>query len=176
MQILKNLFGRTASKPADLEEIIGKKLLNLPICTANVVVASPEYSDTLYKSRIVISANDILRWLETHLESLIRESESRKTIARALRLWLRAANADTDPSADLPDFARDLLKPNVGYFVKEGLAQIHCPTCDSYWKEVSIEEFKEHPSFDRFLCTEIWKCPAGHELYKGEREITIFMG
>lgn len=176
MQLLRNLFGKKAPDPEHFEEVIGKTLLNLRICTAKVVVANPEYGDTLYASKIIVSANDILQWVERNIELLSSQSERQRVIVRALRLWLRGANESTEHSTALPAFARGLVKPNVSYFVKNGQAELHCPICDSYWREVSAEDLTEHPCLDRVLCTEIWRCPAGHELYRSEKEINIFQG
>lgn len=173
MSIFSNLFGKKLDPKLDLEKTVGEYLLKLPRCGKDVVIISPKYGEIHYTCEIMVKAIDLLPWAEDHAEATWSSNQEEQAAKKALPLWLRGADSNSNATSYVPHFMYKVLRPYVLNFVNDGATKIYCLKCGSFVADVNMEQVDKRRSGGYSLWTDVWKCPEGHQLYYEEHELHI---
>lgn len=173
---LKKLFGREESPPLDIDKTVGRCLQSLPLCTAKVVVASPNYGDQHYRCEVIVDVDGLLLWAEHHAQSVWSSNQELQAARKALSLWLQGANrSDLAPSYVLPSFVA-VLRPYAPNFVNQRIAHIVCPDCDRGIEDIERKGLNQQRTGAWLAWTDEWHCPKGHLLYREDHELHLYLG
>lgn len=175
--IVKNLFHRNAPPPFDYEKAVGKYLLEMPRCTARVVVASPRYDNTHYFGEIIVDAEGMLPWAEHHATAVWSSCHNEHAARLALPIWLRGADkADRTPTYPPEPFIA-VMGPYTLDFIQKGIAEAICLECGGIPCDLSRARSNERNA-GRSWCwwTDDWRCEHGHLIYHEDHEMHFYFG
>ena len=174
MGFIKKCFKREPVPPFDLKKAVGKYLLDLPRCSKNVVIVSPDYGETHYTCEIVVAAEDLLPWAERHADSAWCSDQEEQAARKALPLWLRGAKTEDASLSYVPYFMYKVILPYVLNFVNDGITNIYCSECQSLVNDIKMETLNEKTMVDWSWWTDTWICPEEHQLYYEEHELYVY--
>ena len=146
--------------------MVDECLKELPRCSKEVVIASPEYKGSHYNCEIFIEAKDLLNWAES--QEVWSSNEREQAAREALPIWLSNADLYKGNPSYLSDWMYEVLGPYVPNFVDAGTAKIFCLECKAFVADIEqrIENQQRTGGeiFYRVTGTDVWTCPQGHQL------------
>lgn len=173
MSIFEKLFKRNKKAEFDIEKAVGAYLLNLPRCNKDVLIISPEYGETHYKCEILVAAEDLLPWAESHSGAVWSFNQEEQAARKALPIWLRGANQDENSVSSVPLAMYEVLRPYVLNFVSDKSAKVCCLECNTLVSDIFMETLDKKRLGDWSWWIDLWKCSKGHELYYEKHEMHI---
>lgn len=167
------LLGRQEPPAFDLEKAVGNLLITLPRCTAQIVVAGPEYRDKHYFCDLYVDAVRLAPWAEHHAVAVWSSSTQEQAARVALPIWLRGADVtDPTPSVVPLSFVK-VLRPYIEDFVDQGIVEIFCRQCQAVTLDLSVQRLDQSREGAWSWWTDKWQCPAGHLLYLEAHELHL---
>lgn len=171
LQILKNLLGRKPEPVFDIEKAIGAYLLQLPRCSACIVVVSPRYGEQHYRCEIVLDVAMLTVWAEHHAGAVWSSNQDEQAGRLALPFWLRGFDdSNLVPTDILRSFA-DVLRPYVLDFIREDVAAVSCVECGCIVNDIAMTRLNERREHTWSWWTDEWHCAKGHLLYREDHEL-----
>lgn len=147
-------------------------LSRLDRCCAQILLAGGDYDDK-YTCEIRIAAKDLLPWAQNHSHRVHGFGMSQ--VARlALPRWLSAAEPSSEQVTYLDEHMHDIIEHYIGDLVEDGTALVHCTDCGHEAVSPSTEQLDKKQFMDEHWWTDVWKCPAGHLLYKEDHHLRFF--
>lgn len=150
--------------------------VNLPKCTGTVLIADPTHGDGEYRCSITIPANELIIWAQSYLESTTM-TEFNKLTVRLFKAWLAQADVNDERTTHLPEPLYRHINAVIPDWISSGKATVHCHSCNQTVTDIAFEETDRWQIGERYrFWTELWHCPARHELYRENRTLrTLFV-
>lgn len=172
---IKKLFGREEPPSFDIEKVVGRYLLNLPPCSAKIVVASPKYGDQHYRCELIVDADGLLPWAEHHAQAVWSSDQEEQAARQALPVWLRGANLSDPALTYVPTYFVEVLRPYALNFINEGISEVFCPVCRQVVEDIVMKKLNERREGTWSWWTDEWYCPKGHLLYREDHELHLHL-
>jgi hypothetical protein len=169
---IRRLFTRNSRgvEPFDYTPMVEQLLTQLPRCTRDVIVISPDYGNPNFSCEVHISALDLLTQAVSN-ERVWSSCDKEQTARLALPIWLREADMlDVHPTLLHPDF-QELMAQYPWALIDAPSTRVFCPVCNSYVNNVNAEQINKNSLGGWRWWTDIWTCPAGHQLRHEEHEV-----
>lgn len=177
LSILNKFLHRNDPPPFDTEKAVGKYLLEMPRCTARVVVASPRYDDKHYYGEIIVDAEGLLPWSEHHATAAWSSRRDEQAARQALPIWLRGADRSDRTPTYPPEPFIAVLEPYTLDFIQKGIAEIICLECGGIPCDVTRNKSNERSAGRSWhWWTDDWRCEQGHLIYHEDHEMHLYFG
>jgi len=172
---LKLLFNRDYRIRSRMNRDIQAYLDALPACFETVQIAGPSYDKHQYNCIITMPASSLLVWSLMYVDEPIIMSWYDEVVRQSLPIWLRqAGRSNGEKATELPIGAFKIIDRRMVEWVKSGAARVWCYSCKQSVTDVSMsKEDKNRVDKSYTSWTDIWRCDAGHTLYKAKSEMRI---
>ncbi len=171
IKLAKRLLRRKETLFPDIGKAIEECFLDLPPCTAKVVVMSPKYDDQYYQCEMFADTVRLAAWAEHHASACASLQQEDQAARQALPLWLSGADLrDMTPSHVTPHVV-GVLRPYLQDFVNQDIAVVVCPACKQVVESLSMKRINERSAKPWAWWTSEWTCECGHLLYREDHEV-----
>jgi hypothetical protein len=170
-ELAKRLFRRKDLPSPDFGKDIERCLLNLPPCTAKVVVMSPKYDDQYYQCEVIADTVRLAAWAEHHASSCSSIQQEDQAARLALPLWLKGADLRDMTPAHVAPHVVGVLRPYLMDLVSQEIAVVVCPVCQQIVEDLSMKRLNERSARPWAWWTSEWSCECGHLLYREDHEV-----
>lgn len=159
----------------DVEKAVGKYLLELPRCTSQVVLMTPEYGFTGWLCDVIANSTTFYEW-SAHMAKAraIAHPVELQAINLAFPLWLGCADNDDESLSRIPHSFAKLNDAYIPKLVDNKIAWLFCSECvetvQKITKEKNRDKAKGYPPADIHK----WYCKKGHLLRNERIEIPCF--
>lgn len=170
---LSRLLRRRKPPAFNVDEAVGRYLLDLPRCPAEVVVCSPKYDPKHYWGEVIADAKALLPWAEHHASAVMSLYGPHQAARFALPIWLRGTEPGGDP-AYLPEPFVSVVSPYRHDFIEKGIARVTCSRCSRTVTRVGMQKLDKVMIGATTRYTEEWRCDEGHLIYRENHEIRFF--
>lgn len=157
----------------DLEQAVGRYLLELPRCPAQIVVASPRYDSAHYRGEVLADALALHPWAEHHARTVWSSRPEQQAARRALPIWLRGADPRDPGPIHLPAPFVAVLEPYARDFLGSGVARAVCGECGLVSTSLDMRRIDERGAAYWSWWTAEWWAECGHLIHRQAHELHV---
>lgn len=174
---LLNRLTRKSKEPVriDYTPLVNQLLNELPRCTSKVVAISHSYDNSSFACEIYVSSLDLLTQAEANERGVWSSDDEEQAARLAFPIWLREADLDDHRPSKLHTNFQSLVFQYPWAIADMPSARVFCPTCNDFVMNLSRATENEKSMGGWRWWTDIWVCPAGHELRHEEHEVHFFL-